>query len=232
MRKINLVVNMFLLTALLTGLSGCQKDPVQPTGASTHVTKVSSKTVSDNKPASSITSKEKTEPKKPAQAAESKKVSTKTRAKKTEEKPKIVVPKSPVKQKPQATTQTKTTASSTSTKTPTKPAPTTPVATVTVSIIGYNGEKIVGSAKVPYKSGETLLDATLYILKEKGIQSEVSGTGAAAYVKGINNEYEFDHGVKSGWTASKNGVKLTQSAGITSIKAGDRIEWRYTTTGE
>lgn len=88
---------------------------------------------------------------------------------------------------------------------------------------------IVTPTKVTIQKGDTALDATQKILKQKGIQISVRGSGASAYVEGINNLYEFDRGPLSGWTAKKNGSTLGRSAGSTSVKAGDTILWIYTT---
>lgn len=74
-----------------------------------------------------------------------------------------------------------------------------------------------------------MLDATLHILKERGIQYSVRGSGSSAYVEGINNLYEFDDGPLSGWLAKKNGKSIKQSAGVTSVNDGDAIQWIYTT---
>lgn len=116
-----------------------------------------------------------------------------------------------------------------STSKPSKTSTAQRTETVTVTIIGYNNKPIVSAANVPFTKGETYLDATLTLLKDRGIQYDVSGSGATAYIRGIDNQYEFDHGAKSGWTCKKNGVMLTKSAGITPISAGDRIEWLYVT---
>lgn len=102
---------------------------------------------------------------------------------------------------------------------------------VTVTVTGYQNKVIVAPTKVVIKKGETFLDVTLQILKEKGIQYSVKGSGAMAYVVGMDNLYEFDKGPKSGWIALKNGEKIKQSAGITSIQAGDAVKWAYTTGG-
>jgi cytoskeletal protein RodZ len=231
MRITNLLIKLFLLMALAIGLSGCQKDPVQPMDASAHVTKVSEKKEPEKKPTNSSTKKKieatNTDESKTTKASTTKKV----------EKPKVTVSQKPVTKQTATSTKPKTMATSTPTtstqkKQTVKQKPQAPVATVTVSIVGYENKQLLPPTKVPYSKGEMFLDATLNLLKEKGIQVSVRGTGASAYVEGINNEYEFDHGAKSGWLASKNGLRLTQSAGITSIKAGDRMEWRYTTTGE
>ncbi|WEG11764.1 DUF4430 domain-containing protein [Pullulanibacillus sp. KACC 23026] len=103
---------------------------------------------------------------------------------------------------------------------------------VTISIIGYENHVIVGPTKVTINNGDTFLSVTLRLLKTKGIQSSVRGTGASAYVEGIDNLYEFDHGPKSGWVAKLNQQSLTKSAGITAIKSGDVLQWVYTTTEE
>jgi hypothetical protein len=227
MRITHLIVKLFLLTALAIGLSGCQKDPVQPMDASAHVTKVSEKKESAEKKQTLSSLKKKTDA---TNTSETK--TTEASPTKKIEKPKVTVSQKPVTQPKATSAQPKTKGTSTQKKQTVKQTPPAPVATVTVDIVGYNGERILPLTKVTYKNGETFLDATLNILKGKRIQVSVTGSGASAYVQGINNEYEFDHGAKSGWLASKNGVRLTQSAGVTSIKAGDRIEWRYTTTGE
>ncbi|HET6872596.1 MAG TPA: DUF4430 domain-containing protein [Sporolactobacillaceae bacterium] len=238
MRVTHLFLKLFFLTALILGLSGCQKDPVQPMDASAqHQGKVTEKKVTEKK---ALEKKPATTPSANKNASKSASVATKTPEKTT---PTIQNEKKPVNQtkaettkpsttkKSSVTTKPKTPSTSTSTQKTTKPAPATPAETVTVTIIGYGNQTLLPATKVPYTKGETFLDATLSTRKFHIIVS-FKGSGASAYVDGINNEFEFDHGAKSGWLATKNGVKLTQSAGITSLKPGDRIEWRYTTTGE
>lgn len=112
----------------------------------------------------------------------------------------------------------------TTTKTP------EPQLTVTISILSNDLKKtILSPTKVPIKNGDALLTTMRTILKQKGIPISVRGSGASAYVEGIGDLYEFDHGPLSGWTAEKNGVKLDRSAGITTVKNGDSIQWIYTT---
>lgn len=104
------------------------------------------------------------------------------------------------------------------------------VEAITLTIIGDNKKgTIVETVKVPIAENDSLLDATLGYLKQKGIQYSVRGSGSTAYVEGIDNIYEFDHGPMSGWEAKKNGHSLSKSAGITSVKDGDTIRWVYTT---
>ncbi|MBZ5751092.1 DUF4430 domain-containing protein [Metabacillus rhizolycopersici] len=99
--------------------------------------------------------------------------------------------------------------------------------TVTVSIVGEG--TILSSTKVEISEGNTILDATLNILKQKGIPISVRGSGSGAYVEGINNLYEFDRGPQSGWEAKRNGAKIDRSAGAIKVGNGDTIQWIYTT---
>lgn len=126
------------------------------------------------------------------------------------------------------------------TKQPTKPAATPnkqqttptqkaePKQTVTVSVVSDTGT-ILSPTKVEIKEGQTVIDVTLAILKQRGIQVSVTGSGSSAYVEGINNLYEFDKGPLSGWMVKKNGVKLTRSSGAVQVKNGDTVQWIYTT---
>jgi hypothetical protein len=51
--------------------------------------------------------------------------------------------------------------------------------------------------------------------------------GLTAYVKGIDNLYEFDKGPESGWIYFINGERATQSAGVYKPAEGDSIVWQY-----
>ncbi|HEX7066305.1 MAG TPA: DUF4430 domain-containing protein [Bacillales bacterium] len=100
---------------------------------------------------------------------------------------------------------------------------------VSLTIIGDDKTgTIVATTEVPIGEDDSLLDATLAILKKRGIQYSVRGGGSTAYVEGIGNLYEFARGPMSGWEARKNGHLLSQSAGITSVEDGDVIRWVYT----
>lgn len=103
-----------------------------------------------------------------------------------------------------------------------------PKQTVTVSVVSDTGT-ILSPTKVEIKEGQTVIDVTLAILKQRGIQVSVTGSGSSAYVEGINNLYEFDKGPLSGWMVKKNGVKLTRSSGAVQVKNGDTVQWIYTT---
>lgn len=100
---------------------------------------------------------------------------------------------------------------------------------VTVSIRG-EGEigTVLESQSVAVKDGDTVLDVLKKVTKANKISMEYrGGSGAFAYVEGIGNIYEFDHGPASGWTYSVNGEEPKKSAGVVSVKDGDRVEWLY-----
>ncbi|WP_052342704.1 DUF4430 domain-containing protein [Bacillus sp. EB01] len=149
--------------------------------------------------------------------------------------------------KPKATTETAsaskgtgTASSKESTQPASKPAPkktaptktkpeTVPVETATISIKGPDDVgMIMGAKKVEIKEGDRIIDILLRTAKEEDIFVDYSGSGATAYVAGIDNVYEFDYGQRSGWICKKNGVTLEKGAGSTKVSKGDRIEWIYT----
>ncbi|WP_053598573.1 DUF4430 domain-containing protein [Bacillus sp. FJAT-18017] len=113
---------------------------------------------------------------------------------------------------------------------PTKTKPVTvPVETATISIKGPDDVgMIMGAKKVEIKEGDRIIDILLRTAKEEDIFVDYSGSGATAYVAGIDNVYEFDYGQRSGWICKKNGVTLEKGAGSTKVSNGDRIEWIYT----
>ncbi|WHY88358.1 DUF4430 domain-containing protein [Neobacillus novalis] len=122
-----------------------------------------------------------------------------------------------------------------STPPPTDPPKETPKPelAVTISIAGpESGPKdkrtILGATKVNFKDGATIFDIISQTAKKQGIVVDSRGSGATAYIEGIDNIYEFDYGVKSGWIFKQNGVSLTKSIGIVKVKDGDRIECFYT----
>ena len=112
---------------------------------------------------------------------------------------------------------------------PAVPETKVPAASVTISIKGPKDRgAILASTKVEFKEGQTVYDILLQTTKKHGIQIETRGSGATAYVEGIDNIYEFDYGVKSGWVFELNGVSLTKSIGTMIVKDGDTIECYYT----
>lgn len=98
---------------------------------------------------------------------------------------------------------------------------------VTVSVQGLDGKMILSPTTVSIEPEFTVLIATTKILDEKGIQFEYRGIGDTAYMEGIDNLYEMDHGPLSGWLYKKNGKVIGRSSGAEPVKDGDIIEWIY-----
>lgn len=114
---------------------------------------------------------------------------------------------------------------------PTKPAaePTTPKQTVTITITAPDVKgTILPVTTVEMAAGDTVLAITQKIVKARGIQISVRGSNSTAYVEGIDNLYEFDHGPLSGWEAFVDGQTLDRSAGAYGVQPGQAIMWRYT----
>jgi hypothetical protein len=101
--------------------------------------------------------------------------------------------------------------------------------TISFTIIGADHKTIVPRIDVPIQSDDTVLSILKEITREKGIQMEYRGSGAAAYVEGIDNVYEFDQGPKSGWMFRVNGNFGDRSCGSYAVHAGDVIQWLYST---
>ncbi|MBM7652957.1 DUF4430 domain-containing protein [Neobacillus cucumis] len=133
-------------------------------------------------------------------------------------------PKTSTTPKISTTTKTPTTTNTTTTPKPvTAPKPET---TVTLSIVGPKDKgTILAATKIKIEDGYTIFDVVKHA---NGITIDSSGSGATAYIEGINNIYEFDYGAKSGWVFKLNGASITKSVGVIKVKAGDRIACYYT----
>ncbi|SFB55738.1 protein of unknown function [Cohnella sp. OV330] len=102
-------------------------------------------------------------------------------------------------------------------------------AEITLSIVGDSDTgTILSPAAVELKSGDSVLDVLKRATRSRKMQMEYQGSGAAVYVEGIDNLYEFDKGAKSGWLFRVNGDFPGKSAGAYKLKAGDVVEWLYT----
>jgi hypothetical protein len=155
--------------------------------------------------------------------------STKTAAK--------ITAKTPEKQASPSSNKTKSTkdnmtneSSTTTTQKPTTVPKTQnpPPSTVTVTI---NGPKDIGviltKTNIPFDEGDTVLDILLKTSKKKNFLVEYRGSGAMAYIEGIDNVYEFDYGPKSGWKFKQNGTKVNKSSDAVKVHKDDQIEWIY-----
>ncbi|HHW36512.1 MAG TPA: DUF4430 domain-containing protein [Bacillales bacterium] len=138
--------------------------------------------------------------------------------------------------KPQEKEQTKQVATNNPSNMPTtsqkveqESKPNTPITEVTIAIrADAETGVILKATKVSINEGDTVLDVLKKVTKQNRIQMEYRGTGATAYIEGIQNLYEFDKGPKSGWMYSVNGTFMKKGAGTTEVKPGDKIEWAYT----
>nr|WP_249435693.1 DUF4430 domain-containing protein [Paenibacillus sp. Marseille-Q4541] len=100
---------------------------------------------------------------------------------------------------------------------------------ITITIIGSPNEgTMMETVTVEIGEMKTVLDSLKNVTRSSKMQMEYSGTGATAYVKGINNLYEFDNGAGSGWMYSVNGKFPNRSAGVWPLQPGDDIRWLYT----
>ncbi|WP_017186472.1 DUF4430 domain-containing protein [Alkalibacillus haloalkaliphilus] len=101
--------------------------------------------------------------------------------------------------------------------------------TVTVSITtGDVKGTILPKTEVALEDGDTALDVTQRIVDKKEIDMSVRGSGATAYVEGIDGLYEFDEGPLSGWHIRVDDVMIDRSSGIYSVHEGQSVDWSYT----
>lgn len=99
----------------------------------------------------------------------------------------------------------------------------------TFAIYGPIGESmILENQPIEIKEGQTVFEVSLDVFKQNKLQFEYSGLGSTAYIKGINNLYEFDKGPESGWLYKVNGEFPDKSCGAYKAQPGDKIEWLYT----
>jgi uncharacterized protein YceK len=132
-------------------------------------------------------------------------------------------------------TKTNTTTNTTASQQPTSPAPAAPAAaaqdpvqTVKISITGPKDRPtILNVTTINIKDNETILDVLLAAAGKSNIDVDKTGSGATAYVRGIDGIYERDYGAMSGWICKQNGTGIAKSAGAITVKAGDQIEWIY-----
>lgn len=106
-------------------------------------------------------------------------------------------------------------------------------AAVTVSIAG-NAEwgEVLKAEEAELKSGDTVGDVLIRVLKSHKLAYETRGAGALFYVVGIDGLFEFDDGPTSGWKYKVNGTEEDIGAGARKPKPGDRIEWYFVTEDE
>lgn len=100
---------------------------------------------------------------------------------------------------------------------------------VTLTIVGSPDiGTIMKTIEVDIGDSKTVLDVLKKATRSQKMQMEYTGSGATAYVQGIDNLYEFDKGSGSGWMYSVNGKFPNRSAGVWPLSSGDDIRWLYT----
>jgi hypothetical protein len=100
--------------------------------------------------------------------------------------------------------------------------------TVTITIIGSNDLGVIlNKTKIVLKENDTVLDILLKAAENNHFDVEYRGSGAMAYIEGIDNLYEFDYGPRSGWNYKLNGTVMNKSSDAVKVKKDDVIEWVY-----
>lgn len=96
-------------------------------------------------------------------------------------------------------------------------------------IIPSNGV-IMSEKEVEINDGDTVFDVLVRETRKQRIHMDFveSPVYNSAYIKGINNLYEFDGGELSGWMYSVNGVFPSYGCSQYELKPGDSIQWKYT----
>lgn len=92
------------------------------------------------------------------------------------------------------------------------------------------GGVILAPVQVGFTSGETVFDLLLRETRARRIHMEHVNNPLfnSAYIRGINNLYEFDFGELSGWVYRVNGVFLGTGVSTHLLQPGDLVELIYT----
>ena len=92
---------------------------------------------------------------------------------------------------------------------------------------------ILATSRLSFNEGETAFDVLKRACSLAGIQLEYSWTPMynSYYVEGINNLYEFDCGVQSGWMYKVNGWFPNYGSSSYTMKDGDVMVWCFTCKG-
>ena len=132
------------------------------------------------------------------------------------------------------TTGTTTTTNNSPSATPTLPvAPTNPVTpsndakTITTTISIHADGATIASGSIKVNSGASALDALQAFAQQQGLALTYTGSGATAYVTGINGYNAGPAGTMTGWLYSVNGTEPGSSMGVYTLKDGDSISMTY-----
>lgn len=132
------------------------------------------------------------------------------------------------------TTGTATTTNNSPSATPTLPvAPTNPVTpsndakTITTTISIHADGATIASGSIKVNSGASAFDALQAFAQQQGLALTYKGSGATAYVTGINGYNAGPAGTMTGWLYSVNGTEPGSSMGVYTLKDGDSISMTY-----
>ncbi len=89
---------------------------------------------------------------------------------------------------------------------------------------------ILKKTAVEFEDGETVFDVLLRETRNRGIHMEYEFTPAfgSHYIEGINNLYEFDCGIGSGWNYFVNSSRPNYGVSQYTLSEGDNIQLCYT----
>lgn len=82
---------------------------------------------------------------------------------------------------------------------------------------------------VPWTSGQTVLDVLAWADKHpRGIELETSGSGASAFVRGIDGLKNEGGGASAkNWLFWHNGKLANKGAGACQLQPGDEVLWKF-----
>ena len=88
---------------------------------------------------------------------------------------------------------------------------------------------IFGPRTVTFSEGENVYDVLSREMRNAGIPFDSDGYTkySSAYVRGINNLYEFDCGKSSGWIYLVNGKMPNFGCSRYVLSGGDEVHWKY-----
>lgn len=100
--------------------------------------------------------------------------------------------------------------------------------------LSINGPEEVGqfyTTSMPFIEGESAFEALVRAGDLDGLYIEYTGSGKGAYVQGIEDYFEFDHGPVSGWLYSVNNEFPQVGTGRFELSPSDQLVFHYTKDG-
>ena len=98
---------------------------------------------------------------------------------------------------------------------------------VTLTIVGYNGDRILDTKSIKYTGTQTVASILFAACNKYDIPYKYKGSGSTIYISSMGGQAEKEHGSGSGWMVRVNGYLIDRSAGAWKVKDDDDIEWFY-----